>query len=369
MRESWDVIVVGGGPGGAAAAKRCAEHGLKTLLLEKSRLPREKVCSGMIITRASRDLIKEEFGEIPREVLSTPPYLSGYMQHIGPVTQIIENRMPHAWRKALDYWMDCKARDKGAVLLDAAPVKHASERDGKYIISVESREGRRDIEARFLVGADGATSVVRKSLFPECRMDYLQNYRECYQADRINLDPNYTHQFYDVQRPPYRSGVMFYGESCTAVVAVKLGRVKEAREQLKAFAHQYNLGIFEAQPLWKDGCIAPLSQKEVISGAFLPARGNVMLVGEAAGLGFPILWEGIGLAVRNGIAAANAITQVKRGGSADRYFLEEMDGPLGVLRDAHAWIARIRESGKEGPQRLADALKAAFEGLASTPTW
>lgn len=369
MSENWDVIVVGGGPGGAAAAKRCAERGLKTLLLEKSRLPREKVCSGMIITRASRELINEEFGEIPGEVLSTPPYLSGYMQHVGPVTQIIENRMPHAWRKDLDYWMDTKARDKGAVLLDAAPVRHVSERDGKYVVTVEGKEGSQELEARFLIGADGATSVVRKSLFPECRMDYLQNYRECYEAAGINLDPNYTHQFYDIQRPPYRSGVMFYGDLCTAVVAVKLGHLKEAREQLKTFAHQYNLGIFAAEPLWKDGCIAPLSQKDVISGKFLPARGNVMLVGEAAGLGFPILWEGIGLAIRNGIAAANAIVQVRRGGSADKYFLDEMEAPLGVLRGAHAWIARIRESGKGGPQRLAEALKAAFEGLVSTPRW
>ncbi len=44
-----DVIVAGAGPAGSAAAKRCAEHGLKTMMLEKHRLPRDKVCSGMIM--------------------------------------------------------------------------------------------------------------------------------------------------------------------------------------------------------------------------------------------------------------------------------------------------------------------------------
>ena len=44
--EMFDVIVVGAGPAGSAAAKRCAESGLKTLMLEKESLLREKVCDG-----------------------------------------------------------------------------------------------------------------------------------------------------------------------------------------------------------------------------------------------------------------------------------------------------------------------------------
>ncbi|MBP2030815.1 flavin-dependent dehydrogenase [Methanohalophilus levihalophilus] len=42
----YDVIVVGAGPAGATAARKTAKAGLKTLLLEKSRLPRVKVCGG-----------------------------------------------------------------------------------------------------------------------------------------------------------------------------------------------------------------------------------------------------------------------------------------------------------------------------------
>ena len=53
-----DVIVVGAGPAGSAAAKRCAEYGLDTLILEKRRLPRDKVCSGMIMGPAAHTLIK-----------------------------------------------------------------------------------------------------------------------------------------------------------------------------------------------------------------------------------------------------------------------------------------------------------------------
>ena len=81
----FDVIVVGGGPGGSTAAKKCVEHGLKTLLLERMKLPRDKVCSGMVMRPWAYDAIREEYGEIPKEVLVAPHYLTGHMgMKFGP---------------------------------------------------------------------------------------------------------------------------------------------------------------------------------------------------------------------------------------------------------------------------------------------
>ncbi|MBN2283009.1 MAG: NAD(P)/FAD-dependent oxidoreductase [Deltaproteobacteria bacterium] len=49
MAEQYDVIVVGAGFGGPVAAKRCADSGLHTIMLERSRIPGEKVVSGLVI--------------------------------------------------------------------------------------------------------------------------------------------------------------------------------------------------------------------------------------------------------------------------------------------------------------------------------
>src|ERR1043166_4335874 len=42
--ERVDVAIVGGGPAGAACAIVCAENGLRTVLVEREKFPREKVC-------------------------------------------------------------------------------------------------------------------------------------------------------------------------------------------------------------------------------------------------------------------------------------------------------------------------------------
>src|SRR5689334_18254786 len=52
-----DVIVVGAGPGGSAAAYHLASTGLDVLLLEKTAFPREKVCGDGLTPRAVRSLV------------------------------------------------------------------------------------------------------------------------------------------------------------------------------------------------------------------------------------------------------------------------------------------------------------------------
>ena len=49
--RSFDVIVVGGGPAGASAARMLGEAGIQTLLLDKSAFPRDKPCGGGISAR------------------------------------------------------------------------------------------------------------------------------------------------------------------------------------------------------------------------------------------------------------------------------------------------------------------------------
>jgi flavin-dependent dehydrogenase len=55
--DTWDVLVVGGGPAGSAAAYWLAECGHRVLVVEKKRFPREKTCGDGLTPRAVKQLV------------------------------------------------------------------------------------------------------------------------------------------------------------------------------------------------------------------------------------------------------------------------------------------------------------------------
>jgi flavin-dependent dehydrogenase len=61
----YDLIVVGAGPAGAAAARTAAQRGLKTLLVEKEKIPRNKLCGGGVTPKVLSLL---DFS-LPRELI------------------------------------------------------------------------------------------------------------------------------------------------------------------------------------------------------------------------------------------------------------------------------------------------------------
>lgn len=133
-----DVVIAGAGPAGIAAAKRCAEEGLDTVVLEKRTLPRDKVCSGMIMGPVAHRLMRQEFGEIPGTVLTTPDHLNGYTFHVpGVSSQSIDNFTPLTWRRNLDYWMGQKAKAKGAIMIEAARLTGFSRKEHSLVVEFE----------------------------------------------------------------------------------------------------------------------------------------------------------------------------------------------------------------------------------------
>ena len=64
------VIVVGAGRAGSMATRKCAQLALKTLLLEKMTLPRDKLCLGMVTGQMAQDLIEDERVMGPRYILA-----------------------------------------------------------------------------------------------------------------------------------------------------------------------------------------------------------------------------------------------------------------------------------------------------------
>jgi len=357
----WDVVVVGAGPAGTAAAKRCAEYGLNTLILEKRRLPRDKVCGGMVMGPVAHTLIKQEFGDIPRTVLSKPSSLSGYIFHVpGIGSQKLDNFTSLAWRKDFDYWMNQKAQAKGAEIWSGTRVIGFRQMEPGFSVEIEKDKERQGLEARFVIGADGINSLVRRFLFPELKISYRQGYQVGYRGE-LDLDKKYYHWFYPIEYSPSFSSVHQKDGFIIINVNGELGQVKQFMDWAKNFlAENYRFDISQ-KPIWRDGGVGLRLYKELISHTFLPARGNALLVGDAASFHLPVSGEGIGTAIQSGLLAADSIMRaIESGRQADKIYVAKVEGIISVFKELYPWLERINEETKRGGDSLPEVLREAY---------
>jgi flavin-dependent dehydrogenase len=352
----YDVIVVGGGPGGSVAAKRCAQSGLKTLLLERKKLPRDKVCSGMVMGPWANDIIQQEFGTIPLEILVDPYQLSGHVLHVaGTQLQRILCKTPLAWRKDLDFWMIQMARKDGVEIWEEAKVIEVSQKAGVCTVAMIQGKTLQELKSRFVIGADGGASAVRKSLFPLLKVQYAVPMRECYDG-ALDLEKDYFHWFFPKCRYRPRFGLNHKGDC----FLIEGSGIKELRNEINQILVKYGFNT-KRKAIWKDGCLIPRLHKALVSGSFSPAKGNILLIGDAAGLLLPITFEGIGTALKSGILAADSVARsVKEGSEAAGIYLLELKSILQTIRSLHSWNKKLEQEATKGVADLSKALKAAY---------
>ena len=357
-----DVVVIGAGPAGSAAAKRCAEKGLSTVMLEKAALPRDKVCSGMVMGPEAKFLIREEFGEIPPEVLSQPASIKGYTFHVpGIGRQTLEDAVPLSWRRNLDFWMSQRAEAAGAKLSQSTRIVTMRLDGDGYQLLIESGEERNLLKTRFLIGADGGNSMTRGFLFPDLEVSYAHAYQECYDV-LSDLDSDYMHWFHPLEFSP--SFAMAHHKDDTLVVDVSgsIGQLKELRGWFREYLsreHDFDLNL---KPVWEGGCIEPVLYRQLFDGTFLPAHGNVLLVGDAAGLLLPVSGEGIGAALKSGLAAAEAVVKASQTDeTAATIYLESLAPMLDTYREITPGFKKIRAEAEAGGRRLPQVLAEAYQ--------
>ena len=161
--HTFDTIVVGAGPAGAATARDIAREGFDVLLLEEHReIGSPLHCSGLVTPRTL-----ELAGVSKAAVLNT---IRGGTLHTSPTSQPLSlggNRtFAHVIdRVALDRALAGQAEAAGAVVRRSSKVT-GIEREPGHGLRIRERGGTTTVQGRLLIGADGSQSMVWRWLAP-----------------------------------------------------------------------------------------------------------------------------------------------------------------------------------------------------------
>src|SRR3990170_2615249 len=121
----WDVAVVGAGPSGSIAANLCARKKLKTVLIEKMLLPRDKPCGGWL-SPVTLQVTQENFGKMPESLLESRVDDIVLLPDCDLHQQVDAVSVQ---RKSFDHWLAQSAEESGAVVYNATLKSFSRKRD------------------------------------------------------------------------------------------------------------------------------------------------------------------------------------------------------------------------------------------------
>ena len=292
---AWDAIVIGAGPAGATAARRLAQGGARTLLLERHTLPRYKACGGGVPARTLK-LLDLEIEPVAEGFVDTID-----VSNLGKPQFRKTSPKPLAWmvmRDRFDQHLSDAAVQSGAVLRDRCPVQSVIEAEDS--VSVETAGGTE--RAQWLIAADGATGPAARQLGIPAAPTRSAAYELEVAAPRSALEHWTRAANVDVGYRPWGYGWVFPKQgklSVGVVTAPRQGR------RIRRHAERYlsNLGLDDARIEQVQG--HPIRYRR--SAQEPVAQGNALLVGDAAGLADEFTAEGIAYAVHSAQLAAEAV--------------------------------------------------------------
>src|SRR6266576_3555163 len=328
--EVIDVAIVGGGPAGSTCAAFCAAAGLRTLVLEREKFPREKVCGDCINPAGwpvlQRLELEEEIRNCPHASLDAVEFIAIGGQKLRIDLPRGDNSEIAIKRSLFDHLLLDRARTLGAEIREEATLIALDRTAAKnWKIDIV----RETFAARVVVGADGRNSTVARlrNLLPRPERE-----RVALQA-HIPLPRDFGNRIVLQFLPEGYSGQAPVNDRelnlCLVGTPPTISSLRTWAEQ------EFKLPANQA---WRT--ITPLTRAPISV-----AHENLFFIGDAARVVEPFTGEGINYAVRSGELAADAIVRIIRGEdrqSVMRGFVRAhramYRGRLWVNRLAHAAV-------------------------------
>ncbi len=363
IMSTYDVIIVGGGTGGAPAAYHAAELGLKTLVID--RLPMEqiavKVCGDAtskyywdFIKEATNTKLKPPHGdEIEMKVKGTYLYSPGRRMKFTIIDKDGEpwiiDRFKYGKRVLKE------ALDKGIDFIDNIRVTGPIV-ENDYVVGVKAKlkNGEtKEFRGKVIIDASGIYAVIRTALDPNkthmdvklLPKDICNAYREIRDFDASQFhydDPEYLRIFFDQKIVP--GGYIWeFPRSETSVNVglgvVTIGNYPNTRKQFEYYLNLYENMYKNSKVIHKGGWRIPLRRP---MDALV--WNGVALIGDAGTCVKPTDGGGIGQSHISGMLAVHYAAQAIENDDVStkglwpyaRHYMTTSgakNGPLAIMKD------------------------------------
>jgi flavin-dependent dehydrogenase len=290
---------------------------LRTLLVERGRLPRYKPCSGLVALDAER-FVTEHFGAIPDACRSRSGDYTGIALHFPTVPSLFvagKCNAANVWRHTFDQFL---VERSGAEVRDGMRFEALEESSDGLTVHLRALDGRASrVTTRYLVACDGGHSRVVGRVAPEVHRQtaWALVYQRYYRG-RIDIDPGPYHTFLTRDMGIYTWLTFKDDQIIVGCGCMRGDRIGGYHGRFVEFLRKRH-GFAPTETLRDEGCLGNAMGP---TNRFFLGKGRVLVAGEAAGF-LHLGGEGISGALSTGWLAGEAIADAMAMGddAVERY--------------------------------------------------
>jgi geranylgeranyl reductase len=295
MTETYDAIIVGGGPCGATAANVLAQQGWSVLLLDRA--GRIKPCGGAIPPRLIEDFAIPDHllaARITSARMIAPSARSVDMPIDGGFVGMVD-------RETFDQWLRDRAATNGATQCTGKFEKITRDADAVATVHFQTKDGPASFaRARVVIGADGAKSAVALQSIPGAeKIPHVFAYHEIVRSPAEGFDSTRCDVYYQGRLSPDFYGWVFPHGDTASVGSGSMRKGFSLRQSVRNLRDSAGLG--NAETIRREGAPIPLHPMRRWDNGR-----DVLVAGDAAGVVAPASGEGIYYAMEGGRLAGEA---------------------------------------------------------------
>lgn len=309
--QEYDVVVVGMGPGGSAAARVCAEKGLKVLGVEKRQeIGCPKRCGEGLSKNALKRMGLRFDSKWVCQVIKGATVYAPNGKYIR-----IDYKGPEGWvieRKIFDKELAKQAARSGAKIIAKAEVIEIF-REGKFLkVRIVFEHEKFDVKTKILIASDGVESKIARMMGLDTTIKLIDVASAAqFEMANVKIDPNRIELYFGNEIAPGGYFWVFPKGKDSANVGIGVRKPFS-----KDIAYNYLKRFVESRPNLKKGSVIEVNSGGVPVGGLLEnmVADNFMVVGDAAHQVNAIHGGGISEAYVGGkIAGEVAVKSVKKG--------------------------------------------------------